>query len=180
MLVTQAPMQSVCPHSEQPYLVQLVYATGTRAFITLAVWKGTSQASRRPGAKVKLPRRRLRMGRPLMSGQSRSTQCPCARRSHPRASGVPGNISAHSDSRARRCEHMAQCRQNAEPSAPRPASRPPHPYPMCVAASRCGAPRCHTPAPGARRAWNPNPSPARTAVSTWRGLMRLPEQVPTT
>ena len=71
-------MQSVCPHGEQPYLVQLVYATGTRAFITLAVWKGTSQASLRPGTKVKLPRRRLRMGRPLMSGQSRSTQCPCA------------------------------------------------------------------------------------------------------
>lgn len=61
-----------------PRLVQLMYAAGTRAFSTRAAWNGTSHPSVRPGTNVKFPRRRLRMGRPEMSGHSRPTQWPCA------------------------------------------------------------------------------------------------------
>ena len=67
---------------QDPCLVQLVYAAGRRAFSTRAAWKGTSHPSVRPGTKVKLPRRRLRMARPEMSGHSRPTQWPCARTKH--------------------------------------------------------------------------------------------------
>ncbi len=60
-------------------LAQAAYAAGTRACSTRAACSGTSHAPLSPGTNVKLPRRRSRRGRPLMSGQSRSTQCACAR-----------------------------------------------------------------------------------------------------